>query len=205
MASWTVVIFSASSSGISMLNSSSSAITSSTVSSESAPRSATKALSLATSASGTPSCSAMIFLTRASISLMTLLREVCVKTGGFYLPRTPDDRAGLAADAAIRSIHVHAAGDVQLRAGDVAGLPRGQERHRLRDLLGLAEAVQRDLLQQRGLLGLGQDIGHVGLDEARGDAVDGDVAAAELARQRPRHARDAGLGRRVVGLARVAA
>src|SRR5207244_1594811 len=41
MACWTVVIFSASSSGISVSNSSSSAITSSTVSSESAPRSST--------------------------------------------------------------------------------------------------------------------------------------------------------------------
>src|ERR1700761_5808327 len=188
-----------------MLNSSSSAINSSTGSSESAPRSATKALSFATSASGTPSCSAMIFLTRASISLMTLLREVCVKTGGFYLPRTPDGRTGLAADAAIRSIHVHAAVDVQLRSGDVAGLARGQERHRLRDLLGLAEAAQRDLRQQRGFLRLGQALGHVGLDEARRDAVDGDVAAAQLARQRARHARHAGLGRGVVGLAGVAA
>src|SRR6201991_1867173 len=188
-----------------MLNSSSRAITSSTVSSESAPRSATKALSLATSASGTPSCSAMIFLTRASISLMTLLREVCVKTGGFYLPRTPDGRTGLAADTAIRSIHVHAAVDVQLGPGDVAGLARGQERHRLRDLLGPAEAIQRDLLQQRGLLRLGQHVGHVGLDETRRDAVDRDVAAAQLARQRARHARDAGLGRGVVGLAGIAA
>src|SRR4051812_21290368 len=148
-----------------MLNSSSRAITSSTVSSESAPRSATKALSLATSASGTPSCSAMIFLTRASISLMTLLREVCVKTGGFYLPGTSDGRTSLAAATAIRSTHVHAAVDVQLGAGDVAGLARRQERHRLRDLLGLAEAVQRDLLQQRGLLRLGQPLRHVGLDE----------------------------------------
>src|SRR5476649_408938 len=187
-----------------MLNSSSRAITSSTVSSESAPRSATKAFSLATSASGTPSCSAMIFLTRASISLMTLLREVCVKTGGFYLPRQPDGRTGLAANTAIRSIHVHAAVDVQLRTSDVTSLARGQERHRLCDLLGLAEAIQRDLLQQRGLLGLGQHVGHVGLDETGRDAVDGDVAAAQFACQRARHARDAGLGGRIVGLARIA-
>src|ERR1700759_3403128 len=143
-----------------MLNSSSSAITSSTVSSESAPRSATKALSLATSASGTPSCSAMIFLTRASMSLMTLLREVCVKTGGFYLPRQPDRRTGLVGRAAVRSIHVHAAVDVQLAAGDVAGLLRRQEGHRLGDLLRPAEAAERDLPQQRGLLGLGQHLGH---------------------------------------------
>src|SRR5438105_7850005 len=117
-----------------MLNSSSRAITSSTVSSESAPRSATKAFSLATSASGTPSCSAMIFFTRASISLMTLLREVCVKTGGFYLPGKPASRPGPAAGAADHSIHVHAAVDVQLGARDVGGVGRGQERDRLGDL-----------------------------------------------------------------------
>ncbi len=44
--------------------------TSSTVSRESAPRSATKAFSFVTWDSSTPSCSAMIFLTRASISLI---------------------------------------------------------------------------------------------------------------------------------------
>ncbi|MNC88440.1 hypothetical protein D3C83_42550 [compost metagenome] len=66
MACWTVVIFSASSSGISVSNSSSRAITSSTVSSESAPRSSTKEDSVLISASFTPSCSAMIFFTRCS-------------------------------------------------------------------------------------------------------------------------------------------
>ena len=42
---------------------------------------------------------------------------------------------------------------------------------------------------------------HVGLDEARGDDVGGDVAAAELARDRAGHADEAGLRRGVVDLA----
>src|SRR5271163_2419033 len=73
MACWTVVIFSASSSGISVSNSSSSAITSSTVSSESAPRSSTNEASLVTSSSLTPSCSATIFLTCCSTVLIVMV------------------------------------------------------------------------------------------------------------------------------------
>src|SRR3990172_4425511 len=71
MACCTVVIFSADSSGISHSNSSSRAITSSTVSRESAPKSSTKEDSLLTSSSLTPSCSTTIFLTRSSTLLMT--------------------------------------------------------------------------------------------------------------------------------------
>src|SRR5260363_166761 len=66
----TVVIDSASLSGISMPNSSSRDMTSSTVSKESAPRSPTKLDSSLISVTATPSCSATIFLTRCSISSM---------------------------------------------------------------------------------------------------------------------------------------
>src|SRR5215475_4030248 len=66
MASCTVRIFSASSSGISMSKASSKAMTSSTVSSESAPRSSTKDALLVTSPSSTPSCSTMICFTLSS-------------------------------------------------------------------------------------------------------------------------------------------
>src|SRR5579862_8503156 len=71
MAWWTVVIFSASSSGISISNSSSSAITSSTVSSESAPRSSTNEASLVTCSCLTPSCSATMALTCCSTVLIS--------------------------------------------------------------------------------------------------------------------------------------
>ena len=48
---------------------------------------------------------------------------------------------------------------------------------------------------------LGELRGHVGVDEAGGDDVRGDAAAAELARQRAGDADQPGLGRGVVGLA----
>src|SRR6202011_1041323 len=70
VASPTVKIVSAASSGISQPNSSSNAITSSTVSRLSAPRSSIK-LALSTTFSGsTPRCSTTIFLTRSPISLI---------------------------------------------------------------------------------------------------------------------------------------
>src|SRR5439155_3969595 len=69
IASLTRVIFSASSSGISMPNSSSKAITSSTVSSESAPRSSTNDASGVTSSSSTPSCSPMMLLTLSATGI----------------------------------------------------------------------------------------------------------------------------------------
>src|SRR5207249_10259100 len=66
MASPTVTIFSASSSGIWMSKCSSSAMTSSTVSSESAPRSSMNFAAGVTSSSSTPSCSMMISFTLSS-------------------------------------------------------------------------------------------------------------------------------------------
>ena len=68
MASPTVAIVSALSSGIEMLNSFSNSIISSTVSRESAPRSFVKLASGFTSASSTPSFSTMIAFTLDSIS-----------------------------------------------------------------------------------------------------------------------------------------
>src|ERR1022692_1920646 len=69
-ASLTVVIFSASSSGISSSKASSKAITSSTISSESAPRSSTKDALLSTWLSSTPSCSTIICFTFCSTAMI---------------------------------------------------------------------------------------------------------------------------------------
>src|SRR5580698_9611302 len=66
-ASPTVLIFSASSSGMSILNSVSNAITNSTWSRESAPRSSVIDASGVTSDSSTPSCSTMIFFTLSKV------------------------------------------------------------------------------------------------------------------------------------------
>src|SRR5712692_1380385 len=89
-ASFTVVIFSASSSGTSMPNASSNAITNSTWSSESAPRSSTNDAVGVTSASSTPSCSTIICLTRSSTlaipvpprSFITLTFNLCLLAPG---------------------------------------------------------------------------------------------------------------------------
>src|SRR6185503_1000066 len=72
-ASPTVWIFSASSSLISILKDSSRAITSSTVSRESAPRSLTKEASAVTSSGSTPSCSTMMAFTLSSMLCAILL------------------------------------------------------------------------------------------------------------------------------------
>ena len=49
---------------------------------------------------------------------------------------------------------------------------------------GVAEPADRDALLDLGLDLLGQDVGHVGGDEARGDDVDGDPARGQLAGDR---------------------
>src|SRR5262245_49250494 len=161
----TVVIFSASSSGISVSNSSSRAITSSTVSSESAPRSSTKEDSFLISASFTPSCSATIFLTRCSTFSIA---------GSFPL-------VGCARNSKVRivtephrhfSTHVHAAVHMKRRAGDVGRLRRREKRHDRRHVLRSSQTAERNLLKQRSTLLVGEGAGHVRLDEARSDAVD---------------------------------
>src|SRR5664279_2468614 len=71
MASFTVLMFSASSSGMSSSKSSSNFITSSTMSSESAPRSSTKEAVVSTWPSSTPSCSTMICFTLSATTDMS--------------------------------------------------------------------------------------------------------------------------------------
>src|ERR1035438_5413043 len=89
IASLTVLIFSASSSGISRSKASSNCITSSTTSSESAPRSSWKLAPGVTSASSTCSCSTMICFTFSSTAMPDSPRFLqnfgC--TPGFALPR----------------------------------------------------------------------------------------------------------------------
>src|SRR5260221_13923383 len=195
MACWTLVIFSASSSGISHSNSSSRAITSSTLSRESAPRSSTNEDSFLMSASATPSCSATIFLTRASKLSIDFLQALCSFVGA---------RKARNSTIWTASIHEHSAVDVQGRAGDIGRRGRAQEEDRLRDVLDPAEAPEGHALDQLLHLLRGQRAGHVGLDEPRRHAVHRDVAAADLAGERLGEAHDAGLGGGVVGLAGVA-
>src|SRR4029077_20111071 len=198
MACWTVVIFSASSSGISVSNSSSRAITSSTVSSESAPRSSTNEDSFLISASFTPSCSATIFLTRCStFSIM----------GSFPLvgcDRNSEVRI-VAESHCPLSTHIHAAVDMQRRACNVGGLRRREKGHGRRHVLRISQASQRNLLKQRLSLLLREGPGHVRVDESRRDAIDGHAAAADLPGERSRHPGDSGFRGGIVDLAGVAA
>src|SRR5712675_1902993 len=183
MACWTVVIFSAASSGISHSNSSSSAITSSTLSSESAPRSSTKDDSFLMSASATPSCSATIFLTRASRLSIEFLHSFLLR---FHCKKADHSSTANGRDFGQKSplIHVHAAIHVQRRPGHVGGRRRAQEKHGLRDIVDAPEPSQRNVLDQFLHLLLGERARHVGFDESRGHTVHRDAAASHLARER---------------------
>src|SRR5271163_2927843 len=80
-ASFTVVIFSASSSGTSIPKASSNAMTNSTWSRESAPRSSTKCAVGVTSSSETPSCSTIICFTRSSVLAIQLSSPCALPAG----------------------------------------------------------------------------------------------------------------------------
>src|SRR5882672_2801863 len=113
---------------------------------------------------------------------------------------------GCRVDSPDRALHQHPAVDPQHLAGDVRGLWSGQECRDVRDVLGPADLAQRDRLEQLGPLGLGEVLGgHVGLDVARRDRVARDAARRELPGGRHREPDQAGLGRRVRGLTRIAA
>src|SRR5262245_15281385 len=156
MASLTVTIFSASSSGISRSNSSSKAITSSTVSRESAPRSSMNLAAGVTSPSSTPSCSLMISFTRSSMDFVVM---------------TPDPP---------RSSHVQPAVHVNDLARDVGRTLGRQEPHDLRHLVGGPDPLERD----RGHVALPdlrrEHTAHVGVDEAGGYRVHQDTPVGEL-------------------------
>src|SRR3990172_1056477 len=186
MASPTVTIFSASSSGISRSNSSSNAITSSTVSRESAPRSSMNFAVGVTSSSSTPSCSQMISLTRSST--------------GFAMNQSPPTMVGMSNPW---TLHIKTAVDVKHLTGHVGGSFPGQKAYHLGNLPPTPDPSEGNLGQQ-GLAGLGGHRGgHVRLDEPGGHRVDQDAPAAELARRRLRQADEPGLGGRVIRLAGV--
>src|SRR5437773_1460589 len=186
IASPTVTIFSASSSGIWMSKCSSRAMTSSTVSRESAPRSSLNFAFGLTSSSSTPSCSTMISFTFSST--------------GFAMNRSPPTKIDPPADCS----DVQTAVDMEDLPRHVGGPVTGEESYHLGHLAGGADALERHLREQR-LLGLDrQRRGHVGLDETRRHRVDQDAPVRQLARRRLGQADEAGLRRRIVGLTRVA-
>ncbi len=142
-----------------MPNSSSNAMTSSTVSRLSAPRSSMKLAFSVTFASSTPRCSTTIFFTRSAMSLMCgslclveLGRDMNVTSapslsignrpsGNMRFPRP-------AIGEATASDHGHAAIHVQGLPGDVGGLVAGQIDHRGRHVAGGAQPAGRDGAQE---------------------------------------------------------
>src|SRR5690242_7051266 len=191
-------------------------MTSSTVSSESAPRSSTKDAFGVTSSSLTPSCSTTIFLTRSSMLLMWVnLRGQSPRIvkeseapcqprpgrsrGGWKAWRVKPDCARWSAAAFNRSLgHVHAAVYMQRFAGDVIRGRRSQVRDRLGNVGRRAQPAERDRALQRLALVFRERAGHVGINETRRNHIDGDAARTNLARQRFGERDDAGLGRGVV-------
>src|SRR6478672_13456115 len=161
-ASLTRVIFSASSSGISMPNSSSNAITSSTVSSESAPRSSTNDASGVTSSSSTPNCSTIMLFTLSATA-----------TFSSYL-------------------HVHPAVDGENLTSNIRRLVGRQETYSRGNVRRRPHSPQRNLRGPIRLRTLGDRLRHVRLDQPGRHHVDRHLPRCDFARQRFTAANQAG-------------
>src|SRR5687768_3901669 len=172
-ASFTRVIFSASSSGISRPNSSSNAMTSSTVSSESAPRSSTNDASGVTSSSSTPSCSTMMLFTLSATAIQT----PPVGVGQVKSQRLPFDLSPA-------NSHVHAAVYGEYLPCNIRRLIGGEKAHSRRHIARRAETSKGNRRCPVGLRLVGDRLRHVGLDEPRRDDVHRDVARRHFARHR---------------------
>src|SRR6185437_10191984 len=164
MASPTVRSFSASSSGMSMLNSFSNSITSSTVSRLSAPRSSMKLASLVGFSRSTPSSLAMISLTFSSRSAMDVVLN------WVWL------RCNLRVAKRYGKLHDHAAVHHEDVPRDVRRVLRRKERDEPRDVGRCAESAEGNLCRQLGTCIGCERFRHVGVDEPRCDGVGEHVA-----------------------------
>src|SRR5690606_5196675 len=168
MASATVWSCSASSSGISMPNSSSNAMTSSTVSSESAPRSSTNDASGVTFSGSTPSSLMMISLTFASM----LSDMMCLAVG---------------------VLHDHAAIDHDHLAGNVTRARACKKPYDPGHVLCGPESSERDLAGQCLAYLRRQGRRHLRLDVARRHRVAQHAAGRQFLRHRFREPDEPGL------------
>src|SRR5664279_6586950 len=160
-----------------MPNASSKAMTSSTVSRESAPRSSTKEASGFTSSAWTPSCSTMMPLTFSStefaicnppkiLSSLSLLLVVC---------RDRHSEGCRDSNSSVRSLSdVKPAAHVETGARHVGGRVGRQIEHRPRDVVRGSQPSEHDLAHKGLLLVFVQEVRHGRLDVARRDGVDGD-------------------------------
>src|SRR5881628_2707615 len=181
----TVRSFSASSSGMSMSNSFSKAMTSSTVSRLSAPRSSMKLASDVSLSRSTPSSSTMMSLTFSSSCFMSMAMGTL--NGG----------------VGKRSQH-HPAVDDQHLTRNVAGEVGGEKEHRRRDIRSLAQPAHRNGPDQ-GLARLAGDLpGQLRIDKPGRHGVHEYIPRGQLLRHRLGETDQAGLGRGVVRLPFVA-
>ena len=104
----------------------------------------------------------------------------------------------------LRELHVHAAVNLDNLAGDVAGEVAGQESGHVGDVFHLSAAAQGNLLDPFLANFVGQGGGHGCFDEARGNGVGTDAAAAHLLGNALGQGDEAGLGGGVVALSGVA-
>src|SRR3954464_4765881 len=105
-------------------------------------------------------------------------------------------RSGRASRVILAAIYRHRG------SSDETGIVGGEEHHGARDLLGLAETVDRDL-RQNGLVEhvLWHRLYHLGIDIARADDIHGDAKLGIFQRQRLGETDIAGLGGRIIDLA----
>src|SRR5579862_4393261 len=201
MASFTVAIFSASSSGTSIPKASSNAITNSTWSSESAPRSSTKDAVGVTSASSTPNCSTIICFTRSSTLAIPIPPRPAVALPFSYCFPTQnlfEFRPLLSACLGNLPSLVKRPGKVNFIArkllggrylrqmqtaihakhltGDVRGLIAGQKHNRRGDVTARTHAPQRNPRLQFLFHFVWKHIGHGRFNETRSNGIYGDVA-----------------------------
>src|ERR1700682_6708501 len=82
----------------------------------------------------------------------------------------------------------YAAGDLDDRAGDVAGLVRAQESDRVRDVFRLSESLENRPRPEPVIhwVGLRRGLARLALDDAGGERVRGDVVPPALQRGRLR-------------------
>src|SRR5690348_3995678 len=157
----TVFSFSASSSGMSMSNSFSKAITSSTVSKLSAPRSSMKLALLVSLSRSTPSSSTMMSLTFSSSCFMSIAMGTLNRGVGK------------------RSQH-HPAVDHQNLSRNVARELGGEKDHGGGHIRPLPQPTQRNRPEQRFPRAAGDLAGQLGVDESRCHGVHQHVARGEL-------------------------
>src|SRR5664280_3584896 len=190
-ASPTVVMSFNSSSATSISKVSSSAMTSSTRSRLSAPRSSLKEASRVTLDGSTSSTSTALSVNFAIASLRSMVFAPCFVSLHGTKPRTVLVPLLAECEPTV---------DAQYGTSDVAGVVTGEKPYDASDIGWLTDATHGD---HGGHLVLGgaQITGHVGIDETGRDDVDRDTARGDLLGERAGESDQSRLGGRVVGLA----